>query len=114
MLLWFLLFVVTCGSVAVVTLNGRAGTCRLLFGQFILGGRFALLPEDALRRSCPITLLVFCQRFVIFKVAAFNLSSSDWRHILRSEVDLLAVSWISLPRTGLSAGRSLATTCATR
>ncbi len=58
-LLWFLLFVVARGSVAVVALSGwRAGTRKFLFGQLVLGGGFALLPEDALWRSRPVALLV--------------------------------------------------------
>ncbi len=50
MLIWLLLFVVAHGSVAVAALSGRLITCRLLLGQLICGGGFALLLEDALWR----------------------------------------------------------------
>jgi hypothetical protein len=66
-------FVVARSSVAVVALSRRTGTCRLLFGQLILGGGFALLPEDALWRSRPVALLVFCQRFDILQSGGFQL-----------------------------------------
>ncbi len=75
----------------------------LLFFQRMLFGGFVLLP-----------FFFFAIALLAFKIAAFNLSLSDWKHFSRSaEVDLLAVSWMIPQRTGLFASHSLAIIWAT-
>jgi hypothetical protein len=111
-LLWLLLFADGHGNIVVGILSGCGGL--LFLGRMILGGGYALLPEDALwRRFCPVALLVFCRSFIgLFwcQVAAFNLLSSNRIRFSRLEVVLLAVSWMSPHRTGLSARCSFAMT----
>jgi hypothetical protein len=72
-----LLFVVMHGSTVVGTLSGHVRVCRLIIWNVIQSTGFALLPEDALWRCCPIAFFNFCHSFFAYKVAAFNLSSSD-------------------------------------